>query len=237
MCNQTTASVFLFCVLFLFPAESATAGIVVLSGSAGAGVHDDGGSDYDGVPWTQLGSSSLSAQWRDLHASALLEFAADDNSISLSFAGTHSVQRTVQESREAMSSSIAGVFWIMSDVDVLVSATGTMIFSLHGNEDPSVGMFVEVANQNQDLIHQGFVSSAYGPPDGMIEFTDSVLLNGGTQYFISAGSDLTQVAVRFSELPSIATSEMTIRIQGVPEPGAFMFLLIASAITLRRPSR
>jgi len=234
MHRPTHISTFHLSILIVLIEPSANAGIVVLSGSGGVEARDYGASAFENVPWTQSGMSALSAQWRELSASGTLGFDASDDSLSLNFSGSHSVRRTVQESREEMSSSIGGGFWIMTDVDVLVSASGTASYSLHGQEDPAVGMFMEISNQNQDLIHQGYVTSSYGPPAGTIDFADSLLLDSGTQYFIFAGSELSQVAVGFSELPSIATSEMTFTIQAVPEPATLTFLVLAPLLALHR---
>ena len=235
--NRPTSTRFLQYGFTLFLTVSpATAGIVVLSGSGFVWTDDDDGGDFEEIPWTQVGTTGLSAQWRELDARAWMEFSADNNSVSVSFSGSHSVRRTAQATGTSMDSGIGVGFWIISDVDVIVSATGTMNYSLHGEKEPTATMFFFVENNDVGLIHQGSVYSTYDPPDGAIYLADSVVLDGGIPYSIVAASELGQLAIGFSEMPSVATSELTLKIQAIPEPATLVLLGIACGIVMRRES-
>ena len=236
MLALTPMRVHLMNLALLLMVSPASAGIVVLAGGGGVHVYDIDGNVGDGVSWNQPGTNQVEVHWQELYASGTFEFATDDDTVMLTFDGTHSVRRTTQEFHSEMHSSIGGGFWVMSDLGLLVSAEGAMTFSLHGQEDPGAGMAIWIDNQNQDTIHQISVSSAYGPPDGSIKLVDSILLDGGAQYFINIGSDVSQSAVGFSELPSTATSGMTLTIQAVPEPVTILLLALGSLVGFRRNS-
>lgn len=226
----------LACYVLLTCAHSVMAGIVVLGGGYGTEVRDGDGYAGTRIPWGSGNSSQASSDLPGLNASASFIILGNDSLITLNLNSTHSVSQTTQQDiRDWMSSRTVGGVWIETDRDLLVSTAGSMSYAL-GGVDAGAGMFLEIANQNQDVIHRSGADSAYLPLSGTIAFDDSIILDGGTQYFIDLGNEVGNFIHRFPDGPSTASSRMSLRIEVVPEP-ATVVLLLPALLLLRRPVR
>ena len=230
--TRQTALILLFAFASL-PDSAAFAGMVVLSGSHGAVVWDFDGRDSEGLGHATPGvpfEGTASANYRMLAAEGVFSTFFDTDLLASSFESIHSVLQTTQEPPGELFSGTRTTIWFTTDMDVEVSVQGSMAFDL-GVADSETAMVLEIFDGNQDRIYQNTLGSSIGTDAGMFVFGDSILLEGGTAYFVTVSSNLTAFPHRNPGPPSTAFGDMTLVISTVPEPTSILLLCCGVLLT------
>lgn len=236
MATARQAILILLFVLGSIPDSAARAGMVLLSASHGTFVADYDGSDRDlqwvnQIPPDERFDGTTSASYRMLSADGVFSTLVDTNLLTSSMEGAHSLLQTTQESGIELDSYVSSLFWFTTDMDVEVSVHGSMFFDL--DFEGGASMVLEVFNGNQDRIYESFMGSYMSTNDDLFRLDDSIVLDGGAEYFVSVTSVLGDRTHRFPGPGSTASGEMTLVISTIPEPTS-LALLCGGALLARR---
>lgn len=206
------------------------AGLVSFQSGGIATAYDIGGIAYESVNWADPINDTPTISLRGLHSMGTFDTTLDPTLVTSHFAAEHSVLQTSENQLDAVvGAGFSEVFWFQSDMPLEVTVSGTSNLILSGSNTWG-GLGFKLTDRPGHTIYAQVESLAYGQTNATISLNETILLEGGIEYFILMSS---VVFNRVQEMPgsaSTAESEMNLTIRVVPEPGTllcFLFGMIA----------
>jgi len=221
-------------ISFSLGAVPSSAGLVSFYSGATATAYDIGGIVSDSIGWDDPNRDTPSVLLRGLRSQGTFDTSLDPSLVTSHFVAELSAIQTTENQLDAVvGSGFSEVFWFKSDTPLEVVISGTSNLVLSGLNTWG-GLGFKLTDRPGHTIYAQLDSLANGQTNETVSIEETILLEGGIEYFLLISSVVFNRVQEFPGSASTAASEISLTIRVVPETSTILLLLLGSMAPIGR---